>query len=172
MTSYFNLNEYSDLNPDLKQNNIIQKNQLWEHFIKYGIHEDREYKKYEKMILNNNYLFDSIYYINTNPDLIENNINTYEKAWEHYILYGIHEGRDCMKNDNTYFFDHDFYAQKYKDLLENGNIVDVKEFNPAVLHIYHKDVLRMLQNGEHGWEQLVPEKVAEEIKAKKLFGLK
>jgi hypothetical protein len=120
MTSYFNLNEYSDLNPDLKQNNIIQKNQLWEHFIKYGIHEDREYKKYEKMILNNNYLFDSIYYINTNPDLIENNINTYEKAWEHYILYGIHEGRDCMKNDNTYFFDHDFYAQKYKDLLENG----------------------------------------------------
>ena len=120
MTSFFNLNEYSDLNPDLKQNNIIEKNQLWEHFIKHGIYEDREYKKYEKIILNNNYLFDSVYYINTNPDLIENNINTYEKAWEHYIIYGIHEGRDCMKNDNTYFFDPDFYAQKYKDLLENS----------------------------------------------------
>jgi hypothetical protein len=72
------------------------------------------------MILNNNYLFDSIYYINNNPDLIENNINTCEKAWKHYIMHGIHEGRDCMKNDNTYFFDHDFYAKKYKDLIENG----------------------------------------------------
>ena len=120
MTSFFNLNDYSSLNPDLKENNINEKNRLWEHFIKYGIYEDREYKKYENMILNNNYLFDSIYYINNNKDLIENNINTDEKAWQHYIIYGIHEGRDCMKNDNTYFFDHEFYAKKHKDLIENS----------------------------------------------------
>lgn len=60
----------------------------------------------------------------------------------------------------------------YDYLLENGNIVDVKEFNSAILHIYHKDVLRMLQTGEKGWEPMVPDKVAAEIKAKKLFGLK
>ena len=120
MTSFFNLNEYYNLNPDLKEHNIVEKNKLWEHFINNGIFENREYKTYENMILNNNYLFDSIYYINNNPDLIENNINTCEKAWKHYIMHGIHEGRDCMKNDNTYFFDHDFYAKKYKDLLENG----------------------------------------------------
>ena len=120
MTSFFNLNEYYSLNSDLKEYNIVEKNKLWEHFINNGIFEDRKYKKYENMILNNNYLFDSIYYINNNQDLIENNINTCEKAWEHYIMHGIHEERDCMNNDNTYFFDHAFYAKKYKDLIKNG----------------------------------------------------
>jgi len=60
----------------------------------------------------------------------------------------------------------------YDYLLENGNIVDVKTFDKTILHIYHKDVLRMLQAGEAGWESLVPERVAAEIKANHLFGYK
>ena len=129
MTSFFNLNEYAELNPDLKEYNILEHNRLWEHFIKNGMYENREYERYEKRILNNNYLFDSIYYINNYSDLNENNINTDEKAWEHYIIHGIHEDRDCMKNDNTYFFDHDFYAKKYIDLLQKGIYIKEELFN-------------------------------------------
>jgi hypothetical protein len=129
MTSFFNLNEYSELNPDLKNHNIVEQDRLWDHFINHGIRENRERKKYENMILNNNYLFDSIYYINNNKDLIENNINTCEKAWQHYIMHGIHEGRDCMKNDNTFFFDHDFYSKKYKDLIKNSIYTKQDLFN-------------------------------------------
>jgi hypothetical protein len=54
-------------------------------------------------------------------------------------------------------------------LLVNKNIVDIKAFNPDVLHIYHKDVLRQIQHNEPGWEKSVPEEVAQVIKEKKLF---
>jgi hypothetical protein len=56
-------------------------------------------------------------------------------------------------------------------LMVNKNIVDVKAFNPDVLHIYHKDVLRQIQQHEPGWEKSVPEEVAALIKEKNLFAL-
>ena len=37
------------------------------------------------------------------------------------------------------------------------------------LHIISDDVLDMIQSGQEGWEELVPHKVASEIKEKKLF---
>ncbi len=58
----------------------------------------------------------------------------------------------------------------YDHLLENRNIVDIQGFNPDILHIYHKEVLRMIRQGEPGWEQMVPEEVARLVKEKALFG--
>ena len=40
--------------------------------------------------------FDFNFYINLYPDLIINNIDTYQKAFEHYKDFGFKEGR--MKN--------------------------------------------------------------------------
>lgn len=57
----------------------------------------------------------------------------------------------------------------YEHLLENRNIADIAEFNPGILDIYHKAVLKMIQNGETGWEEKVPEAVARLIKEKRLF---
>jgi len=58
----------------------------------------------------------------------------------------------------------------YKHLLDNQQIVDVMGFNHKLLHIFSKEVLRMLQNGEDGWEGMVPSQVANLIKEKYLFG--
>ncbi|MCB0552945.1 MAG: TonB-dependent receptor, partial [Phaeodactylibacter sp.] len=58
----------------------------------------------------------------------------------------------------------------YKHLLDNRQIVDVQEFNPNLLHIFSKEVLHMLQNGEQGWESMVPSQVAQLIKEQYLFG--
>ena len=58
----------------------------------------------------------------------------------------------------------------YKHLLDNRQIVDVEGFNPNVLHIFSKQVLHMLQNGEKDWESLVPVAVANLIKERCLFG--
>ena len=58
----------------------------------------------------------------------------------------------------------------YDYLLENRNIVDIANFNPYILHILHKQVLRMIQQGEAGWEHNVPQQVAKLIKEKNLFG--
>jgi len=59
----------------------------------------------------------------------------------------------------------------YQHLLDHGNIVDVQEFDPAILHIYHKEVLKMIQQNESGWEEKVPENVARIIREKHLFSL-
>lgn len=58
----------------------------------------------------------------------------------------------------------------YDHLLENRNIVDVAKFNPYILHILHKQVLRMIQQGESGWEKKVPANVAKLIQEKGFFG--
>jgi hypothetical protein len=58
----------------------------------------------------------------------------------------------------------------YEHLLDNRNITDVQTFNPDILHIYHKDVLRMIRNGEPGWEKNVPPDAAQLIREKRLFG--
>ena len=58
----------------------------------------------------------------------------------------------------------------YDHLLENRNIVDLQNFNPYILHIFHAKALRMIQQGEEGWEKKVPADVARLIKEKRLFG--
>lgn len=60
----------------------------------------------------------------------------------------------------------------YDHLLEHRNIVDIQSFNPDILGIYHKEVLKQIQNGEAGWEEKVPEEVAKLVKEKGLFGFK
>ena len=58
----------------------------------------------------------------------------------------------------------------YDHLLENRNIVDIQNFNPDILGIYHKEVLKQIQNGTSGWEEKVPEEVGRMVKEKGLFG--
>ncbi len=57
----------------------------------------------------------------------------------------------------------------YKHLEERGQIEDIKEINPDILHIFSKEVLDMLQTGEEGWEKMVPDSVAKMIKEDCLF---
>jgi len=56
----------------------------------------------------------------------------------------------------------------YQHLLDHRNVVDVPNFNPDILHIYHKEVLRMIRSNLPGWEALVPEAVAAIIREKRL----
>lgn len=80
---------------------------------------------------------------------------------------GAKEGQDLITSKNLpipqaihFLYDH---------LLENRNIVDIQGFNPAILNIYHKEVLKQIQNGETGWEEKVPPEVARLIQEKRLF---
>jgi hypothetical protein len=57
----------------------------------------------------------------------------------------------------------------YAHLLENGLLEDIQGYNAECLSAYSGDVLKMIQNGEPGWEKQVPAKVAEVIRSKKLF---
>ncbi|GJM31136.1 MAG: hypothetical protein DHS20C18_01370 [Saprospiraceae bacterium] len=58
----------------------------------------------------------------------------------------------------------------YRHLLDNRQIVDVEGYDVDLLHIFSKQVLTMLRNGDSEWEKMVPTKVAKLIKEKYLFG--
>ena len=58
----------------------------------------------------------------------------------------------------------------YKFFKENGRVVDIKTYDPALLGIFSRDVLHKINNNEEGWEEQVPEGIAELIKLRKLFG--
>ena len=60
--------------------------------------------------------------------------------------------------------------QLYNYLVERGCIVPLDNFDADVLHIYSPDVLARIQTGADGWESMVPDAVADAIKARRLFG--
>ncbi len=57
-------------------------------------------------------------------------------------------------------------------LLENKYIEDITDFDPKVVRIWSRTVLRMIQEGEEGWEKMVPKSVAKAVMNKCLFGAK
>ena len=65
---------------------------------------------------------------------------------------------------------HPRMKELYKFFKYNGKVVDIVDYNPEVLNIFSRQVLSMVENGEEGWEEMLPKGVSEIIKDKKLFG--
>jgi hypothetical protein len=58
----------------------------------------------------------------------------------------------------------------YQFLMHNRKILDLKEVKKKWLYINSKRVLKMIQQGEKGWEDMVPKYIQQQIKNRKLFG--
>lgn len=57
-------------------------------------------------------------------------------------------------------------------LIKNKMIENITDYNPAVVSIWSRKVLKMIQDGIPGWEEYVPASVANTVKKKCLFGAK
>ena len=64
----------------------------------------------------------------------------------------------------------DHLRNLYAHLLENHNLDCLVGSNPDYLNIFSRDVLQRIKAGDASWEQLVPAKVAEIIKERRLLG--
>jgi hypothetical protein len=60
----------------------------------------------------------------------------------------------------------------YDYLTFNKRIVDIENYDREILHIYSRQVLKMIRDGEEGWEDMVPTYVDTIIKENELFGYK
>jgi len=58
----------------------------------------------------------------------------------------------------------------YEYLAGRGSFVQLDNFRPEYLSIFSRDVLDRIASGESGWEPMVPQGVAELIKARGFFG--
>ena len=64
---------------------------------------------------------------------------------------------------------HPRMKELYKFFKYNGKVMDIIDYDPDIMHIFSREVLRRITNEEEGWEEMLPEGIAEMIKEKKLF---
>jgi hypothetical protein len=57
-------------------------------------------------------------------------------------------------------------------LESKGYMESMEDYNASVSHIWSRTVLKMIQEGSEGWEEMVPEVVRDIVKSKGLFGYK
>jgi len=65
---------------------------------------------------------------------------------------------------------HPRMKELYKFFKNNGRVLDIKNFDKDILDIFSRTVLKMIRDGENGWEEMLPEGISETIKQKRLFG--
>jgi len=65
---------------------------------------------------------------------------------------------------------HPRMKELYKFFKYNGKVVDITNYNPDYLSIFSKNVLKMISKGEEGWQDQLPQGIAELIKKERLFG--
>jgi len=67
---------------------------------------------------------------------------------------------------------HPRMKELYKFFKLNGKVIDIENYDPTIASIYSREILRMITNGEEGWEDMVPDGIAELIKSRNLLGFK
>ncbi len=104
-----------------------------------------------------------------------------QAAYSHYLSTG-QAGENASGHDDTHSFANDvlIHAKNvqvtdhlrnlYAHLLENHYIDSISGFDPSILHIFSRVVLKRIRDRDPSWEEMVPAAVATAIKKRQLFG--
>ena len=113
-------------------------------------------------------IFDEEYYRHLSGGILEAFGKLFFKDLQVY-LYPMKntETGQIMTSNNVKV--HPRMKELYKFFKYNGKVMDIIDYEPEIMHIFSRDVLKRIINGEEGWEEMLPEGIAEIIKKKKLF---
>ncbi|MEC8611264.1 MAG: TonB-dependent receptor [Bacteroidota bacterium] len=115
-------------------------------------------------------IFDDKYYRNLNGGILEAFGILFTRDLKIYLYpYQADADAELLNSDNIPI--HRRLRPLYDYLLTNGRIKDLP-FNKNVLHIFSRDILRMIKKKDNSWKAGVPEGVSDIILKKKLFGIK
>ena len=115
-------------------------------------------------------LFDAKYYTDLPGGILEAFGKFASSDVKVYLYPFMSEEDGLITSDNLKV--HPRMKELYKFFKYNGKVSDIEDYDPSVLGIFSRDVLRMIENGEHGWEDMLPGGIAELIKKHHLFGYK
>lgn len=113
-------------------------------------------------------IFDEKYYRNLSGGILEAFGKLFFKDLKVY-LYPMHDPETDEYTTSENLKVHPRMKELYKFFKYNGKVVDIKDFNPEVLDIFSREVLQMIETGDPGWEDMLPDGVADLIKEKELF---
>jgi len=116
-------------------------------------------------------VFDEEYYKNLSGGILE----AFGKFFRKDMIVFLYPYKDpatseILTSENLKVNDN--LKELYKYFKLNKRIVDIKNYNPKYSEIYSRDILRKITNAETGWEDQLPDGVAEMIKERGMFGYK
>ncbi len=113
-------------------------------------------------------IFDEKYYNNLNGGILESFSRLFGSNVKLYVYPALDpKTKEIMTCDTFEPAPHLTYL--FKHFVTNRQIEDVDKAKTENLHIISDQVLDMIKDGEEGWEDMVPNRVADAIKSNHLF---
>ena len=113
-------------------------------------------------------IFDEKYYRHLSGGILEAFGKLFFKDLRVY-LYPMQNDDGTITNSENLKV-HPRMKELYKFFKYNGKVVDISDYNMSNLTVFSRTVLKMINEGEDGWEAMLPEGVSKLIKEKSLFG--
>ncbi|WP_400078553.1 TonB-dependent receptor [Winogradskyella sp. R77965] len=113
-------------------------------------------------------IFDEKYYRHLSGGILEAFGKLFYKDLRVYLYPMQNEDGSLTTSENLKV--HPRMKELYKFFKYNGKVVDIGDFDASNLSVFSRRVLKMIANGDEGWEEMLPEGVARLIKEKSLFG--
>ncbi len=114
-------------------------------------------------------VFDTTYYRHLSGGILEAFGKLFFKDLKVY-LYPMMDVKTNTLTTSENLKVHPRMKELYKFFKYNGKVVDIENYDESISGIFSREVLRMISQGEEGWEEMLPEGIAEMIKSRDLFG--
>lgn len=153
----------------LGQNVMITNFQEYYRLVEYFSEFTKERMALAMGVYNLIQIFDEKYYRHVSGGILEAFGKLFYRDLKVYMYpYKDQESGEYITSENLKV--HPRMKELYKFFKNNGRLVDIKDINSDILHIFSRKVLKMIKEGEEGWEEMLPEGVSEMIKSNRLFG--
>ncbi|MEO5790388.1 TonB-dependent receptor [Gelidibacter sp.] len=113
-------------------------------------------------------IFDEKYYRHLSGGILEAFGKLFFKDLRVYLYPMLNEDGAIMDSETLKV--HPRMKELYKFFKYNGKVVDITDFDPSILTIFSRSVLKSITDGDEGWEEMLPPGVSKIIKEKRLFG--
>ena len=113
-------------------------------------------------------IFDEKYYRHLSGGILEAFGKLFYRDLKVFLYPMEDENGEIINSQNLKV--HPRMKELYKFFAYNGKVVDITDFDKEHLKIFSREVLKMINTGTPGWEELLPKGIAEIIKKHQLFG--
>jgi hypothetical protein len=113
-------------------------------------------------------IFDEKYYRHLSGGILESFGKLFYRDLKVYLYPMLDEENVVITSENLKV--HPRMKELYKFFKFNGKVIDVSDYDDENLKIFSREILKMISSGTPGWEEMLPEGVAQIIKEHQLFG--
>ncbi len=113
-------------------------------------------------------IFDEKYYRHLSGGILEAFGKLFYRDLKVFLYPMIGENGEIITSENLKV--HPRMKELYKFFKFNGKVIDIDDYDPHTLEVFSREVLKMISKGKPGWEEMLPQGIANLIKKDKLFG--